>query len=339
MPDDLVVQQDWLRKVVRAHGIPIFEVPGYEADDVIGTLSRQASKKGWEVLIVSGDKDMMQLVDERVKMYNVFKPDQQLVIEGFEAVKEKFGTTPEHVIDVLAIMGDSSDNVPGVSGIGEKGAIKLIEEFGSVPNLLEHLEQVKGKAREHIARDRELLLLSLDLVTIRDDVPLDPGLDALAPPEPELHALVALLRELGFQSLLKKVRSRSQDEQRDRTVGTARSSRDDQHADEGGHLRSTADDTSSSRSDGVTPASRARRTCLVRASNADRPCCPEVRRLEALKPRDEPEVPALRRNTVRLARADRRRVRLRATLRPESHSASPRRAATTSTTWRSPTST
>jgi DNA polymerase-1 len=205
MPDDLIVQQEWLRRIVRAHGIPIFEVPGYEADDVIGTLSRAASKKGWEVLIVSGDKDMMQLVDERVQLYNVFKPDAQLVLESFAAVKEKFGTTPEHVIDVLALMGDSSDNVPGVTGIGEKGAIKLIEEFGSVANLLAQLDTVKGKAREHIARDRELLLLSLDLVTIRDDVPLDPGLDALRAPEPEMHALVALLRELGFQNLLKKV--------------------------------------------------------------------------------------------------------------------------------------
>jgi DNA polymerase-1 len=205
MPDDLIVQQEWLRRIVRAHGIPIFEVPGYEADDVIGTLSRQASKKGWQVLIVSGDKDMMQLVDERVQLYNVFKPGEELVLESFEAVKQKFGTTPEHVIDVLAIMGDSSDNVPGVTGIGEKGAIKLIEEFGSVQNLLQNLEKVKGKAKEHIARDKELLLLSLDLVTIRDDVPLDPGLDAVRAPEPEMAALVALLRELGFQSLLKKV--------------------------------------------------------------------------------------------------------------------------------------
>src|SRR5689334_20562207 len=155
MPEDLVAQQEWLRKIVRAHGIPIFELPGYEADDVIGTLARQASRKGWEVLIVSGDKDMMQLVDERVQLYNVFKPDQELVLEGFEAVKAKFGTTPEHVIDVLAIMGDSSDNVPGVTGIGEKGAIKLIEEFGSVANLLQNLDKVKGKAREHIARDKE----------------------------------------------------------------------------------------------------------------------------------------------------------------------------------------
>ncbi|MBK7643699.1 MAG: DNA polymerase I [Planctomycetes bacterium] len=205
MPDELVAQQDSLRRAVRAHGIPIFEVRGYEADDVIGTLARQASKKGWEVLIVSGDKDMMQLVDERVKLYNVFKPGSEVVIENYETVKEKFGTTPEHVIDVLAIMGDASDNVPGVHGIGEKGAIKLITEFGSVAGVLEHLSEVKGKAREYIERDREQLLLSLDLVTIRDEVPLDPGLDSIRPPAPQLHELADFFREHGFQSLLKKV--------------------------------------------------------------------------------------------------------------------------------------
>src|SRR5262249_12263154 len=126
MPDELVGQLDSIRECVRAHGLPVFEVPGYEADDVIGTLATQAEKQGWEVLIVTGDKDFMQLVDERVKLYNVFKTGVDLVIEGVEAVREKFGTTPDHVIDVLAVMGDSSDNVPGVHGIGEKGAIKLI---------------------------------------------------------------------------------------------------------------------------------------------------------------------------------------------------------------------
>jgi DNA polymerase-1 len=205
MPDELVAQQDWLRKVVRAHGVPLFEVRGFEADDVIGTLSRQAAAAGYEVMIVSGDKDMMQLVGPKVKLYNVFKPGVDLVIEGLEAVEEKFGTTPEHVIDVLAIMGDASDNVPGVTGIGEKGAIKLIKEFGSVQGVLAGLDQIKGKAREHIERDREQLLLSLDLVTIRDNVPLDPGLEGLRAPEPDARELAHVFRELGFQSLMKKV--------------------------------------------------------------------------------------------------------------------------------------
>jgi DNA polymerase-1 len=112
MSGELVAQLEWLREVVRAHGIPIFEVRGFEADDVIGTLATQAAAAGDDVLIVSGDKDMMQLVGPRVKLYNVFKPGVDLVIEAEEAVAEKFGTTPDHVIDVLAIMGDASDNVP-----------------------------------------------------------------------------------------------------------------------------------------------------------------------------------------------------------------------------------
>ncbi|MCH2106351.1 MAG: DNA polymerase I, partial [Planctomycetes bacterium] len=116
MPEDLVGQLDDMREVVRAHGIPIFEVPGYEADDVLGTLTRQAEAAGAEVMLVTGDKDLMQLVGETTKLYNVFKPKVDLVIQGLEEVEEKFGTTPDHVIDVLAIMGDSSDNIPGVKG-------------------------------------------------------------------------------------------------------------------------------------------------------------------------------------------------------------------------------
>lgn len=208
IPDELVAQLDWLRELVRAHGIPIYEVRGYEADDVIGTLSTAAAKRGWEVLIVSGDKDMMQLVDEHVTLYNVFKQGVDVALESFEAVKEKFGTTPDHVIDVLAIMGDASDNVPGVQGIGEKGAIKLISEFGSVAGVLAGIERVKGKAREHLVRDRENLLLSLDLVTIRRDVPLDPGIDELPRYEPDARATAEFFRRMGFVSLLKKVEQR-----------------------------------------------------------------------------------------------------------------------------------
>lgn len=205
MPEDMIAQQPWLREVVRAHGVPIFEVPGFEADDVIGTLTRAAEAEGHEVRIVTGDKDFMQLVGPDVKLYNVFKRDIDLVIEGVEAVDEKFGTTPDHVIDVLAIMGDASDNIPGVKGIGEKGATKLIKQFGSVAGVLEHVDEVKGKAREYIERDREQLLMSLQLVTIDTAVPLDAGVDSLGPAAPDAEALTELFTRLGFISLLKKV--------------------------------------------------------------------------------------------------------------------------------------
>jgi DNA polymerase-1 len=212
IPEELVDQLPWVRELVRAHGILIYEVPGFEADDVIGTLTRQAEARGHDVRIVTGDKDFMQLISPRVKLYNVFKQDAAVVIEDEKSVREKFGTDPEHVIDVLAIMGDASDNVPGVKGIGEKGAAKLIQQFGSVAGVLEHLDEVKGKAREYIERDREQMLLSRELVTIATDVPLSPGLDAIGAPAPDAKSLRAFFGKLGFQSLMKKVESTAPDE-------------------------------------------------------------------------------------------------------------------------------
>ena len=209
-PEEMIAQLDLLRDVVRAHGLPIFEVPGFEADDVIGTLARQAEAAGMEVMIVTGDKDLMQVVSEKTRLYNVFKPGVDLVIEDIEAVERKFGTTPDHVIDVLALMGDSSDNIPGVKGIGEKGASKLIEQFGSVAGLLERLDEVKGKAREAIERDREQLLMSLRLVTIDTQVPLPRGLESIRPPHPDQHALIEIFSRLGFQTLVKSVLERSE---------------------------------------------------------------------------------------------------------------------------------
>jgi DNA polymerase-1 len=204
-PDEMKAQLEWLREVVHAHGVPLFEVPGYEADDVIGTLATTGIAKGYEVLIVTGDKDFMQLVGPALSLYNVFKRGEDLVMENVAEVDAKFGTTPDRVIDVLAIMGDASDNVPGVKGIGEKGATKLIKEFGSVAGVLERLDEVKGKQREYIERDREQLLLSRELVTIDIAVPLDPGFEAVGPPRPDNAALRELFQRMGFISLIKKV--------------------------------------------------------------------------------------------------------------------------------------
>ena len=201
-PEELTDQMPLIRELVLAHGLPIFEVPGYEADDVIGTLARQGEAAGLDVLIVTGDKDLMQLVGERIKLYNVFKQGQtEPVIQDVEAVREKFGADPEHVIDVLAIMGDSSDNVPGVKGIGEKGATKLISQFHSVPELLERIDEVKGKTKEKLEADRDNLLLSLELVTIDTEVPLDPGFEAIEAPELDVPRLRQLYTDLDFRSL------------------------------------------------------------------------------------------------------------------------------------------
>ena len=204
-PEELIDQLDDIREVVAAHGIHLFEVPGYEADDVIGTLATRAREAGHEVRIVTGDKDMMQLVSDEVRLHDIFKQGEDLVLVGPEEVEAKFGTTPDHVIDVLAIMGDSSDNVPGVKGIGEKGAQRLIAEFGSVPALLERLDEVKGKTKEKLESDRENLELSLELVTIDTDVPLEPGLEAIAAADLDPARLREVFASLGFQSLVDEV--------------------------------------------------------------------------------------------------------------------------------------
>jgi DNA polymerase-1 len=204
-PDEMKAQLPWLREIVAAHGVPLFEVEGFEADDVIGTLALQGVEQGYEVLIVTGDKDFMQLVGPELSLYNVFKRGEDLVIENAPEVEAKFGTTPDRVVDVLAIMGDASDNVPGVKGIGEKGAVKLIKEFGSVAGVLERLDEVKGKQKEYIERDREQLLLSRELVTIDTNVPLEPGFDVVGPAQPDNAALRELFQRLGFISLIKKV--------------------------------------------------------------------------------------------------------------------------------------
>ena len=206
-PEEMIEQLADIREVIEAHGIALFEIPGYEADDVIGTLAMRAKEAGHEVRIVTGDKDMMQLVSDDVKLHNIFKQGVDLVVEGPDEVQAKFGTTPDHVIDVLAIMGDASDNVPGVKGIGEKGAQKLIGEFGSVPALLERLEEVKGKTKEKLANDRENLEMSLDLVTIRTDVPLAPGFESVGPADPDVTRLRGVFEKLDFRSLVDEVTS------------------------------------------------------------------------------------------------------------------------------------
>jgi DNA polymerase-1 len=201
MPEDLRPQIPWIRKVVEAYKIPLLELEKYEADDVLGTLAKKASAKGYEVVLISPDKDLMQLVGEGVKMHH---PTRDKLYDA-EGVAEDFGVPPHQVIDVLALMGDASDNVPGVPGIGEKGAKKLIGEHGSLEALLEAAPEIKRKSyREGLQEHRDKALLSKELVTIHTDLPIPFEPDALRLEEPDLEALREICWKLDFKSLARE---------------------------------------------------------------------------------------------------------------------------------------
>ncbi|MDE3136753.1 MAG: DNA polymerase I [Acidobacteriota bacterium] len=203
MPEDLAEQIPYVHRYCEAMRLAQLEYQGYEADDVIGTLARQGAQKGLEVFVVTSDKDFLQLVDGHVRILIPTKED--LVVDR-EKVNELLGVPPERVVDVMSLMGDSIDNVPGAKGIGEKGARDLIVRFGSVEAALDHAEEVENKRyREALLTQREQVLLSKKLTTIHTDVPIELALDALRYEEPDTEALRKLYGELGFSSLLKEL--------------------------------------------------------------------------------------------------------------------------------------
>ncbi|MGH9604142.1 MAG: DNA polymerase I, partial [Terracidiphilus sp.] len=203
MPEDLRRQIPYIRRALEALRIPILEAEGFEADDVIGTLAREAAEAGHEVYIVSGDKDMMQLVTERVKILN---PQKDNLILDPAKVTETLGVPPEKVIDVMALRGDTVDNIPGAPGIGDKGSVDLILEFGSVEAVLERAAEVKRKTyRESLEQNRETVLLSKELVTIDSRVPLLLNLSAMQTQDPDLEACRDLFTELEFTSMLREL--------------------------------------------------------------------------------------------------------------------------------------
>jgi DNA polymerase-1 len=201
MPDDLRAQVGPIRDVVRAFNIPALELAGYEADDIIGALAARHSAAGGRVVVVTGDKDLMQIVTERVTLLDTMKGKSS----GIAEVIERFGVGPELVPDILGLAGDSSDNIPGVPGIGEKTAIKLIQEFGSLDQLLHRAGEVKGKVGEKLREFREQALLSRTLATIELNVPLEVTAEELHASEPDTPALNALFKEYGFTTLIKEL--------------------------------------------------------------------------------------------------------------------------------------
>src|SRR5215216_3999552 len=176
MPDDLAEQINWVHQACEALGVPILTASGYEADDVIGTMAARAAAEGFAVAIVSIDKDFFQLVHDDIRVYD---PREDGAWFDEAGVVEKFGVKPEQVVDVLALVGDTSDNVAGVPGIGKKGAIDLVTEFGGLDALLERLGELKPKQRQALSTHRADALRSRELVTIRTDVPLDVDLESL----------------------------------------------------------------------------------------------------------------------------------------------------------------
>jgi DNA polymerase-1 len=201
MPDDLRAQVGPIRDVVRAFNIPVLELAGYEADDIIGALAARHSAAGGRVVVVTGDKDLMQIVSERVTLLDTMKGKAS----GIAEVIERFGVGPERVPDILGLAGDSSDNIPGVPGIGEKTAIKLIQEFGSLDQLLERAGEVKGKVGEKLREFREQALLSRTLATIELNVPLEVTAEELSASEPDTPALNSFFKEYGFTTLIKEM--------------------------------------------------------------------------------------------------------------------------------------
>ena len=207
MPDDLSVQIPYVRKLCEAMHLPILEFEGYEADDVIGALAAQGAKKQLEVLIVSNDKDMMQLVGNGVRTLRTGSGGAKAdIIVDEKKVEEILGVPPGKVIDLMALLGDTVDNIPGAKGIGEKGATELIQKYGSVENALDHAGEVPNKRyREALQQQREQVMMSKQLATIATDVPLELDLSALERRAPDGNALAALYRELGFNSLLREL--------------------------------------------------------------------------------------------------------------------------------------
>ena len=201
MPEDLRRQIPYIRRALEALRIPILEAQGFEADDVIGTLARQAAEQQHEVFIVSGDKDMMQLVTPQVKILN---PQKDNLILDPAKVTETLGVPPEKVVDVMALRGDSVDNIPGAPGIGDKGSVDLILEFGTVEAVLDRAAEVKRKSyRESLEQNRAAVLLSKELVTIDSYVPLALNLAAMETQPPDVEACRELFTELEFTSMLR----------------------------------------------------------------------------------------------------------------------------------------
>lgn len=205
-PEAIRLSVPIIKDIIRAYRIPILEVAGYEADDVIGTLATQAGKQGITTYMMTPDKDYGQLVTDNVFMYRPKYGDKEFEVMGVEQVKAKFDIqSPAQVIDMLGLMGDSSDNIPGCPGVGEKTAQKLIAEFGSIENLLANTEQLKGSLKTKVETNKEMITFSKFLATIKIDVPIKLKMEELVREEPNEEELRKIFEEMEFRTLMERV--------------------------------------------------------------------------------------------------------------------------------------
>ena len=205
-PEDIKTAVPYIKRLIEGFNIPVIEVTGYEADDVIGTMAKKADNEGFTVYMMTPDKDFAQLVSEKVLMYKPGRGGTAAEVLGPEQVKEKFLVEhPEQVIDILALWGDSSDNIPGAPGIGEKTAKKLIGQYGSVEGVYENIEELKGKQKENLINFKDQVILSKKLATISLDVPVDFAADELRRSEMDKASLQKLFQELEFKNIAQRI--------------------------------------------------------------------------------------------------------------------------------------
>jgi DNA polymerase-1 len=200
-PDELKQQIPKLKEILKLWGIKIIEIPGYEADDIIATLAKKGKERGFEVIIVTPDKDMMQLVEEGVYIFN---PVTEEIFDR-EKVKEKYGIYPKQFVDFLAMVGDTVDNIIGVKGVGPKTARKLLEQFGNIENILENIDKLKPKLQEAFEEAKERLEQNRFLVKLKSDVAVEVEPQDLHKEKADLITLKKRFEELGFRSLLKEI--------------------------------------------------------------------------------------------------------------------------------------
>lgn len=209
-PEDITLAIPWIKRILEAYRIPVVEVEGYEADDVIGTLATRAAAEGFDTYMMTPDKDYGQLVGPHIFMYRPAIKGEGFEVRDTARVCERFGVSePRQIIDLLALEGDASDNIPGCPGVGEKTAQKLIAEWGSVENLLEHTDALKGALKKRVEENADKIRMSKWLATICRDVPVDIAPDSLERRPADVDALMSIFQELDFKSLIARLRSRT----------------------------------------------------------------------------------------------------------------------------------